>query len=162
MYMFALTPIIGMSWPALTPLIFATAGALGYKAMMDMKEGGDINEQLRQQLYDTTTIRLRVDDLVLDAMEEEVKRAESLYFQKDDIVVGVIRDERGKLRVEVMGPRGADKKELEAQGRDFAEELAQLFAQNRAVEELERIGAEVVEEMTDENEEVVLKIRRWT
>jgi hypothetical protein len=162
MYIYALTPIIGMSFPALTPLIFAAAGALGYKVVVDMKERGDINDLLRQQILETTTVQTRLEDTVLDAMDEEVRRGEMLFFEKDNLKLTVMKDERGKLRVQVTGPRGADKRQLEKAGQQFAEELAQLFAQNRMVEELETLNAEVVEEQVNEQGEIVLKVRRWS
>ncbi|CAN5207668.1 hypothetical protein BH09SUM1_BH09SUM1_07670 [soil metagenome] len=162
MFIFVITPIIGMSFPALTPLIFAAAGALGYKTMSDMKPGGDINEALRQRLYEDVTLRVRVDDLVLESMTQELKRAESLFFEKDGIVLAVMKDERGKLKIEATGPKGTDEKDLQKAGRDFAEELSQMFAYNRAIAEAEKLGAEVVEEVNTEQDEIVLKVRRWT
>lgn len=161
MFIVALTPVIGVSLPALTPLIFAAAGALGYKAMLDMKDGGEINEALRQRLRETNSLRVKVDDLVLETMQEEIKRAEAIHFQKGDIVLSLIKDERGKLRVEASAPEGFDKKQLQEEARQFAEQIAQQFAQSRAIEELEKINAEVISEEVNEEEEIVLKVRRW-
>lgn len=157
-----ITPIVGMSFPALTPLIFATAGALGYKVMVDMKEGGDLNEALRQQIQETLSVRAKVDDLVLDAMEEEVKRGEMLFFEKDGIKLVIMKDERGKLSITITGPKETDKKALEAAGREFAEELAQMFAANRAAEVVENLGAEIVEEQVNEEGDMIMTVRRNT
>ncbi len=162
MWVVALTPIVGITLPALTPLIFAAAGALGYKAMIDMKEGGDINDALRQRIKESTSVRVQVESMVLEAMEQEVKRAQSLYFEKDGIILSVIKDERGKLRLEATAPEGFDENLLREMGKQFAEELAQLFAQSRAVDELERMNAEVVDEQINEEGDVVLKVTRWT
>lgn len=162
MFIYAITPIVGMSFPALTPIILAAAGAMGYKMLVDMKEGGDLNEALRQQIHETTTVQLRIDDLIFDSMEQEVRRAESLYLRKEDITLAIIKDERGKLRIEVNAPQGADPAVLQQEGREFAEEVAQLFAYHRAVQEMEAMNAEVVEEVKGEEEEIVLRVRRWT
>lgn len=161
MYIYALTPIIGMSFPALAPLIFTAAGALGYKVMVDMKEGGDINDLLRQRLEETTSVQAQVDDLVLENLEEEVRRGEAIFFEKDGIELGIMKDERGKLRIVVTGAKDANKGDLEAAGREFAEELSQLFAQSRVVEELQALGADVVEEQVSEEGEIRLRVRRW-
>lgn len=162
MFIYVLTPIVGASFPALAPLILAAGGALGYKVMVDMKEGGQLNTKLRQKLQETNTVNLRVDELIFDSMKEEVKRADSLYLEKGEIVLALIKDERDKLRIEVSGPDDYSKRQLEEEGRAFAEELAQMFAMNRVVEEVERMNAEVVEEEELENGEIQMKIRRWT
>ncbi len=50
---------------------------------------------------------------------------------------------------------------MQDEGQKFAQELAQQFAANRAVESIERMNAEVAEEEVGEEEEIRLKIRRW-
>lgn len=162
MWIYVLTPIVGTSFPALAPLVLATAGALGYKVMVDMKETGQINRELRRRLEEETIVSLKVDELVFDSMQEEVKREESLFFVKDEITLGVMKDERNQLRISVSAPKGFDQKILERRGREFAGELAQAFALNRAVEELQRMNAEVAEEEQLENGDIRLKISRWT
>lgn len=159
---FVITPIIGASLPALTPIIFAAAAALGYKALLEMPEGDAINRELRRRIHEEQDVELRLEDSVLEAMDLEVKRAESLFFQKEGFVLVVAKDERGKLRIKVTGPKARSSKELRAAGEEFAAELAQLYAQHRAVEELTRLNAEVIEEQVNDQGEIVLKIRRWT
>lgn len=161
MFIIALTPIVGLAFPALTPLIFATAGALGYKVMHDMKDGGDLNDQLRQRLEETTTVQTKVDDLVLDAMEEEVRHGESLRFEKDGLELLVTKNARGKLNIFVTAGKDSNRKDLEKAGHDFAEELAQLFAYNAAVSASETMNAEVIEETVNEEGERVLRVARW-
>ncbi len=162
MFIIALTPIVGTSFPALVPAILSVAGALGYRATTGSNQGGQLNKKLRQQIEERTNVTLRVDEIVFEAVEEEVARAESIYLEKDDIVLGIIKDERNRLRIEVSGPKGIDPKLLERQGQEFMEEVAQMFAQNRAVEQIERLNAEVAEEVREENGEIRLTIRRWT
>jgi hypothetical protein len=162
MFIFALTPIVAYGFPLLVPLITAAAGGLGYKVVTSMKEGGDINRELQIRLQELTTISLPVEEQIFDAMEKEVSRAQSLYFEKDGITLALIKDERKNLRVEVTGQKNADPQLLRQRGQEFIEELAQMFAQNQLVEQLERINAEVAEEEQLENGDVLLKINRWT
>jgi hypothetical protein len=52
--------------------------------------------------------------------------------------------------------------ELTKVANDYLSEVAQLFAQNRVVDELKRLNFDIVEEGVDEKQEIVLKVRRWT
>ncbi len=113
-------------------------------------------------LHNQTTVELNLEETVLESIELEVGRAEVLNFEKDDTVLTLIKDERGKLKIQVIGPVDADREELRRKGEEFAQEMAQLFAQNRAVEALERLNAEVVEEEVTEDNVIKLKVKRWT
>lgn len=138
---------------------------LGYKLLVDYKPGGDLNEALRQQIQETTTVALRLEDMIFEQLQDQVRRAESLFFEKEKqkIRIGLHRDERGKLRVTVTGPKSVDPKVLEAEGRTFVEEIARAFALNRVAGELEKLNCEVVEEVEVKEEgEIRLKITRWS
>lgn len=162
MFIVALTPIVGLTLPALTPLIFAAAGALGYKTVMDLKEGGDLNDALRQKLKEEARTRVQVDTVVFDSIAQEVKRADLLHFTKDEITLTLIKDERGALRIEASAPEGYSTARLRSEAAAFAQEIAQQFALSRTVEELEKMNAVVSEEEVTEEGEIRLKISRWT
>jgi hypothetical protein len=159
--MFFLTPIAGMTFPALVPIITAAAGAMGYKAMMDLKDGGDLNEALRVQLKETQTVPVRLEESILDQMAREVGRAEALRFERDGVTVTIQRDERGRLRIDVTGPEAMNKSMLHRIGQEFAREVAQQFAYHRAMQELQKLNADVVEEQVDDKGEIRLQVRRW-
>lgn len=161
MFIFVLTPAIGLSLPALIPIVTAVAGAMGYKVLVDMKDGGDINDALRQRLLETTTVDIKVSDTVLDHLKEEVRRGQALHFERDGIMVAVMIDERGRFRVQASGPLEMSPQELQRAGREFAEQLAQLFAYNRATEVIGRLNAEVLEEERTEDGEIRLRVGRW-
>ena len=99
---------------------------------------------------------------VLEQFDDEVKRAEQLNFEKNGVVLTVLKDERGKLQIKVTGPKGSDAKMLQEEGRHFTQELAQLFAFNRAAEQIETLNAEVVDQQENEEGDIVLRVRRWT
>lgn len=163
MFIYALTPVIGSTFPALIPIILAAGAAMGYKHLAEASEvGGDINNELNQRLREWRTIEIPIHDMVLDAVQEEVQRAEAIHFEKDGIILAVIKDERGRLKILASASREMEKKDLFEKGRAFAEEIAQLYAQHRAVEELARLNAEVVQEEVNEQGEIKLTIRRWT
>jgi hypothetical protein len=155
-----LTPIVGLSFTALTPLILAAAGAMGYKAMVDMKDGGDLNDHLRHQIREMNTVEIMAPNLIREA-GEELRVEKSMAFRKGDITLTLERNERGSLTIRVTGPKEASKATLRELGDAFAQEIAQQFAFNRAVEEIERLNAEVVGEEKLDNGEIRVRFRRW-
>lgn len=163
MFIYALTPVVATSFPLLTPVIFAAAGALGYKVLTEMKEtGGDINKQLNARLTEEIDVTLQLEETILDNLTLEVGREEYLFFEKENVRLMIAKDERGKLKVRVSGHKNADTRDLKRIGEEFVGEIAQQLALNRAIEQMERMNAEVFQEEQTENEDVVLKIRRWT
>jgi hypothetical protein len=161
MFIFALTPAVAVSLPAIIPIVAAVAGAMGYKVMVDMKEGGDINDALYQRLHETTTVQVKVDDLVLEHVRGEVARGQSMYFVRDGIQLALIVDERGRARVEASAPEGTDERLLREEGRAFAEQIGQLFAYNKAAAVIEQLNAEIMDEERTEDGEIRLRISRW-
>ncbi len=159
---FVLTPLAGASFPALAPLVLAAAGALGYRVLSRKgMEHGALNKKLRQQLREDVVVPLKTEDLIFNVFEDELRRAETIHLERGGIELALIKDERGKVHLVARARKGTDRVMVEREGRQFAEELAQLYARNRAVEELERLNAETVEESVNEDGEMVLKIRRW-
>lgn len=160
MAIFVLTPIVGLSFPALAPLILAAAGALGYKALTDMKDGGDLNEHLRHEIEQVNTVTIEVPALIRET-GRDLRVEKALTFRKGDIVLTLRRDERGQLRIDVAGPKEASRATLRELGEAFAHEIAQQYSYNRAVEEIDRLNAEVVGEERLENGELRIRFRRW-
>lgn len=163
MFLYALTPIVATSLPMLTPLILATAGALGYRQLTKMsEEGGELNRRLKQEIEGRTHVEIPLQETILENLTAEVGRAETLNFQKDDMTLTLHKDERGKLRVTMSATKGTDEAMLRAEGKKFVSEIAQALAANKAAEAVERMNADVVEEEVNERGEIVLRIRRWT
>lgn len=160
--LFVLTPLAGASFPALAPLILAAAGALGYKVLSAKGvQGGALNKKLRQQLREDVVVPLKTEDLIFNVFEDELRRAETIHLQRGVVELALIKDERGRVHLVARAKKGTDRDIVEREGREFAEELAQLYARNRVVEQLGQLNAEPVEETVDDNGEIVLKIRRW-
>ena len=161
-FIVSIAPVIGWSWPAVAPFALMAAGAIGFKLILDSRDNVDeVGKLLRRKLLEEQSLQLQLDDLVDHAIFEDVKRGQAMVFQKDGMTLILSKDERNKLRVTVLGPKDGSKRELEAAGREFARELAQLFAQNRVVDELGRLNFDVVEESRNQEGEIVLKVRRW-
>lgn len=157
-----LAPVIGWSWPALVPLMLTAAGLMGFKAVFDSEQGGELNEALRLRILNETSIRLQLDAAIEHAIFDEVRRGDCLILEKGPVLLMITKDDRGRLRVNAVGPNTMSRGELTKVANDYLSEVAQLFAQNRVVDELKRLNFDIVEEGVDEKQEIVLKVRRWT
>lgn len=156
-----ITPIIGWSWPALVPIITAAAGYLGFVKLTGDKESDWLRGKLTKEMETLQTVQLPVDEVLTDVVSEEIGREERLNFRKDDIILSFRKDVRGKFIIEVIGPKTKTAKELRELGENFALQLIQLFAHHRITREMDRRGVQVIEETTNENGDIVLKLRKW-
>ncbi len=156
-----ITPLLGWSLPALTPIVTAVAGYYGFKKLTDRGEEawaeGDLTEQLRSRRIVSVPLRTET----VEPVAEEVGYDAVLTFQRDEITLIFRKDERGKFHVDVMGPSDRTAQELQSIGYDFAVTLIQEFAHSRLVRELDRKGITVIEEERLDNGDVLLRTRKW-
>ncbi len=158
---FFLTPILGWSWPALTPILVAAAGSLGYKMTTTRVTGKRGLTRLDQKLINLRMVELQMDEILKDAVCEELGHDEELHFQKDDILVSFGHDARGRFFIRVTGPKQRSAADLRLAGEEFARTLIQQFACHRVAAELDRRGIQIVEETMDDEGNIRLRARRW-
>lgn len=159
--LFIVTPTVGWAAPLVWPVIFAAAGAIGYRHITDAMANTSKQALLAGELQNRRTVELGLDVEITGSIEEDLKRDQVLIFTRDEITVSFQRDLRGKFSVRVTGPASQAKRELEAAGKEFLGAIAQQFAYNKMAQEMERRGANVVGEKVNENGDIVLKLRRW-
>jgi hypothetical protein len=159
---FALTPTVGWAFPLLWPVLLSTAGALGYKLYTSSADDAPLRGRLTQKIKDMRIVRLSLDEVLTGIVADEVGRDQVLRFVRDDIIVVFKRDARGSFAIEVMSDSSHSPQELRALGLEFAYQLIQQFAYHRVVTEMERRGANVVNERVDEEGNIILELRRWT
>lgn len=157
-----ITPILGWSWPALTPLIAAAAATLGYTQLSTAKTKGKAAGVLGKVLAKHRTAILALDELLVEPVADEVGRERMLVFERDEIQVVFRRDVRGKFQVEVSGPEDYTLAQLKAMGHEFAITLIRQFAHNRVVQEMERRGMIIVDEEINEEGDIVVRTKRWS
>lgn len=158
---FAISPILGWSWPALTPILVATAGALGYGLITTQKAGKRVLDRLSKRLANLRMVEISLEEHLRDVVCEELGHEEALYFEKDDLILVFGHDSRGRFFVRVAGPKEKPAIELRHEGDEFARKLIQQFAYNRIMAELDRRGVVVVEENVDNEGNIHLRTRRW-
>jgi hypothetical protein len=159
---FVIAPILGWSWPALTPFAIAAAAGLGYKQLTRTDESGWLRGKLTKEMENLRIVSVPVDELIADVVGEEVGRDERLIFERDDSRLIFKRDPRGKFFIDVLGPKDIPAKTLREEAETFAQELVQEFVYNRVMREMEERGINITEEtVDDETGDIVLEARRW-
>jgi len=158
---FFLMPILGWSWPALTPILVATAGSLGYGLLTKGGEGKRGLTKLDQRLLNQRMVELKLEGFLKDVVAEELGHEEQLHFQKEDMLLTFGHEARGRFFVRVTAPRHRSVAELRLAGEEFARAIIQQFAYHRIAAELDRRGIQLVEETVDEEGNMVLLARRW-
>jgi hypothetical protein len=159
--LFVLTPILGWSWPALTPILVATAGSLGYGLITTGVKSRHRLTKLDAQLLNRRTVEIQLEEFLKDIVAEQLGYEEVLHFEKEDFVVAFGHDARGRFFIRVTGPKQRSAVELRLAGEEFARTIIQQFAYNRIAAELDRRGIQLVEETVDEEGNMVLQARRW-
>jgi hypothetical protein len=159
-FIFVLTPVVGWTWPALAPILGATAAAMGYKMLTD-PANPLLRGKLTKQLESMRRVNLPLDSILTDLIAEDLGHEERMQFQHEEIVLVFRKDARGKFFVEVSGPRRCTATELQVRAEDFAREIVKKFAYHKMVEQIERRGATVVEEGVEEDGRIVVKARQW-
>lgn len=158
---FTLMPILGWSWPALTPILVAAAGSLGYRAITTRARSKHALTQLEKQLLNRRTVEIPLEQYLKDIVAEQLGYEEEVQFEKEDLVLTFGHDARGRFSIRVTGPKERTAADLQLVGDQFARALIQQFAYNRIAAEFDRRGIQLVEETVDEEGNVVLLARRW-
>ena len=157
--MIFLFPVIGWAWPALLPIVGATAAALGYKSFSDPK--GALRGLTTRKLEQKRLESVAMDSVLAEVIAEEIGNEERLMFEREDMVLVFRKDARGKFFIDVLGPREKTALDLKLRAEEFARELVKKFAYHKLAEQLTRTGATIFEETVEENGRITLRARKW-
>lgn len=157
---YVLTPIVGWTWPALVPLLGATAAALGYQALTEPGKPV-LKGRLTKKLEEIKRVTMPLDSMLTDVISEDLGVEERMTFKDGDIRLVFRKDAKGKFFVEVSGPHKFTGTQLQIRAEDFAREIIRKFAYHKMVEQIERRGATVVEESVEDDGRIVVKSRQW-
>ena len=84
----------------------------------------------------------------------------ALAVSRDGVTVTFSRDERGKAGLCVLG-NGQSEEELRAAGEELSRRVVQQYVYQRLTQEMQSRGYMVVEETTDVNQAIHMRIRHW-
>ena len=150
-----LAPVVVAAWPAFSAAIVAAAGSMGYV----------VAEESVAQFLGKSETRARPSSVELDIPNSEIVtgqlgRDQRLSVSRDGVTITFSRDERGKAGLCVIG-NGQTAEELRAAGEALSQRVVQQYVYQRLTQEVQARGYLVVEENTDANQAIRLRVRHW-
>jgi len=143
-----MTPLVIASWPVISAAIVGAAAAMGFAV-----HGPEVQEEEQRR---TVGVETEVENS--EVVAENLAPDQKIVVTRDDLVVTVAPDERGRCTVCVTGKRHSDT-ELRRIGEEVAGRVVQQFAYNKLLTELKRRNYSVVDEQVLSDESVRLRVR---
>jgi hypothetical protein len=147
-----LTPVVIAAWPAFSAAVVAAATSLGYTVA---KTGFAVASAERDR---TTRVDLEIaqSELVTDTLARDQK----ISVSRNGVTVTFSRDARGAASLCVTG-NGHSKEVLRAMGEELSQRVVQKYVYQRLMDEIRARQFIVVEEQTDANQAIRIKVRHW-
>lgn len=146
-----LTPIIIANWPAITAVVTAAVGTMGFSAVQ-----GAAAEQ--SHVAGTTREEIEVDNS--EILANTAGRGEEIVVEREGVRAVFTRDGRGALRVCMEG-RGHSKAELRKLGQELVDRVTQQYVYHRVMTEMKQRNMHVVSEEVAEDRTVKIRVRNW-
>jgi hypothetical protein len=150
-----LAPVVVAAWPAFSSAVVAAAGSMGYvvadeavSKLLGVSEGST-----RQSTVDLDIPNSQI-------VTGQLGRDQRISVSRDGLTVTFSRDERGKAGLCVVG-NGQSEEELRAAGEELSRRVVQQYVYQRLTQEMHARGYMVVEEDTDVNQAIHMRIRHW-
>lgn len=149
-----LTPVVIAGWPAFSAAVVAAATSLGYQVVAETARDGH-----------TTVASLEAGAINLEIEQSELVtnqlgRDQRLTVAREGVTVTFSRDARGKASLCVTGT-GQSADELRALGQELSQRVVQQYVYQKLMDEVRARGFVVVEEETEANQAIRLKVRHW-
>lgn len=149
-----LTPVVIAAWPAFSAAVVAAATSLGYQVVSETAKHGRITVAHNE----SNEINLEIEQSEL--VTNQLGRDQRLTVIREGVTVTFSRDARGKASLCVTGS-GQSADELRALGQELSQRVVQQYVYQKLMDEIRARGFVVVEEETDENRAIRLKVRHW-
>jgi hypothetical protein len=147
-----ITPILIANWPAITAVVVAAVGTLGFTAARESQVDGE------RQSREVNRAEIEIEDS--EVLEGAGGSGEEIVVERDGIVARFSRDARGALRVCVEG-HGHSKAELKRIGEELIGRVTQQYVYHRVVTELKERKMAIVDEQVEEDRTVKIRVRNW-
>jgi hypothetical protein len=147
-----LAPVIVASWSVFGTAVVAAATSQGYSVATSIAQN-KLMEQSRRRRVD---LSIPNSELVTERLE----RNQRITVTRDGVTVSFSRDPRGQAALCVTGEDHSEA-ELRALGEELGRRVVQQYVYQRLIQELQARHFTVVEEETDANEAIRLKVRLW-
>ncbi len=146
-----LTPVVIAAWPQFSAAVAAAATSLGYAIMAEQKASSVAAEQ-------TGRVELQIEQSEL--VTDQLARDQHVTVTRDGVTVTFSRDARGRASLCVTGA-GMSREALRAQGEELSQRVVQQYVYQRLRDEIRARRFIVVEEQTDAQHAIRLKVRHW-
>jgi hypothetical protein len=146
-----LTPIVVATWPAFSAAVVAAASSLGYTLV-----SGSTQSQVEEDQTRKLNLEIEQSEIVTDSLG----RDQRIVVSRGGVTVVFSRDARGKASICVSGTGHTDDA-LRGLGEELSQRVVQKYVYQRLMEEMKARQFVIVEEETDENDAIRLKVRHW-
>jgi hypothetical protein len=150
-----LTPIVIAGWPAFSAAVVAAAASLGYQVA---SEAANLDKAARGPQKSSSNVQLEIENS--EVVTNQLGRDQRIAVSKGGVTVTFSRDARGKASLCVSGD-GHSKEELEAMGQELSQAVVQQYVYQKLMDEMRTRGFNVVEEETNADRSIRLKVRHW-
>ncbi len=145
--------VVAATWPAFSAAVTAAATALGYTVLSQASASASENTQASSKRVE---IQIEQSELV----SAQLGRDQRICVQRDGVTVTFSRDARGRASLHVEGD-SYDKTTLQRMGEELAHGVVQHYVYQRLKVGLGEHQYMVVEEETEADRTIRIKVRQW-
>lgn len=146
-----LTPVVIAGWPAFSAAVAAAATSLGYSVV-------EVSQADRNAQAKNPGVQLEIANS--EVVTSTLGRDQHISVHREGVTVTFSRDARGRAALCVTGTGRSDT-ELRSQGEELSRAVVQRYVYQRIMDEMKRREFIVVEEETNEDRSIRLKVRHW-
>jgi hypothetical protein len=150
-----LTPVVIAAWPAFSAAVVAAATSLGYQIAT---EAAGAKKNAKMASPDSKNVQLEIENS--EVVTNQVGRDQRIVVTKGGITITFSRDARGKASLCVTG-EGQSNEELKAMGQELSQAVVQQYVYQKLMGEMRTRGFNVIEEETNADRSIRLKVRHW-
>jgi nitrogen fixation protein FixH len=147
-----LTPVVIAAWPAFSAAVVSAATTLGYQVV------SEVTQSNRVEAHQTNSVHLEIEQSEL--VTSQLSRDQRISVTRNGVTVTFSRDAREKASLCVKG-EGHSEAELRALGEELSQCVVQKYVYQKLTDEMRMRGFVVVEEETNQDRTIRLKVRHW-
>ncbi|HTV62154.1 MAG TPA: DUF1257 domain-containing protein [Verrucomicrobiae bacterium] len=150
-----LTPVVIAAWPAFSAAVVAAATSLGYQVASEAAA-----EFRTATIAPKTSGKVELEIENSEVVTSQLAREQRIAVTREGVTVTFSRDARGKASLCVTGD-GHNKEELRAIGEELSQAVVQQYVYQKLMDEMRTRGFNVIEEETNQDRSIRLKVRHW-
>lgn len=149
-----LTPVVIAAWPAFSAAVVAASASLGYQVAA---QAADFKKNAVAE-KNSNKVQLEIENS--EVVTSQLGREQRIAVTRDGVTITFSRDARGKASLCVTGGGQSDD-ELRAMGEEMSQAVVQQYVYQKLMSEMRARGFNVVEEETNQDRSIRMKVRHW-